>query len=144
MLLPLYKRYRSAFCFAFSSKDRRPLFFFLYLALFQAEFLADFIHYFGCYIGIILQKLFGVFPALSYPFSYVRISGTCFINNFVVGRQVKEVSFLRDTLSEDNIKLCLPEWRRNFVFYHLDPYPVSYHILPLLYRGDLAYIEAHG
>ena len=92
-------------------------------------------------VGIVPQVGAGILPALAQLVRVVGKPGPGFANDSGIDPEVDKAALAADSEPIENVELRLLEWRRHFVFDHLDPGPVADHLLAVLQCFDAAHIQ---
>ena len=90
------------------------------------------------------QILLGILTSLSDFLSFILIPCTAFINNIAICCQIKNITSIRDSFTEHNIKLCFLKWRSNLILYNFDSCSVSDYFSALFDLFNSANIQSYG
>ena len=94
-------------------------------------------------LRILPQELPGFFPTLPQLVIAVRQPRATAVDDPIFERHVDHVSLDVDPAFLQQVKLRLPEWRRDLVLHHLHFHPNTNVRVPILQRADLSHVHPH-
>ena len=93
---------------------------------------------------ILIEKLDCPVPSLANSDILERMPGPGTLDDLMLDSEIEQVTDIRNTLVEDNVKLRLAEGSRHLVLDHLDPRAVAAELVSILDRRDTAHIRSES